>query len=109
MSNYTVKYPKAKEMDSSGIWDTTYVYENDIGGNVVDLHPLVNPVTEFLSPDFQVPNPTPTPTSTPSDTEFAGEIPLQTIAVVLAVSAIVTGAGLLVYFKKYRLSSVKKL
>jgi hypothetical protein len=99
-NNYTTKYPEAKELDNLGIWDTTYVYENEIGGNVFDLHPLVKPVTEFISSDFQVPNPTPTPTSTPSDTAFADtEIQLQTIAVVLVVSAIIIGA-LLVYFIK---------
>ena len=101
-SNYTTKYPQAKELDNSGIWDTPYIYENEIGGNVVDLHPLVNPVTDFISPDFQVPSPTPTPTSTQSHTTLAGEIPLQTIAVVLVVSAIVIGAGLLIYFKKHK-------
>jgi hypothetical protein len=42
----------------------------------------------------------PVPTPTPLHTAFASEILPQTIAVVLAVSAIVIGAGLLVYFKK---------
>jgi hypothetical protein len=101
-SNYTAKYPEAKELDSSGIWDTTYVYVNDVGGNVFDLHPLVNPVTEFVSPDFQVPNPTPTPTSTPSDTEFAGEIPLQTIAVIIAVAVSMVGVVSILIYRKHR-------
>jgi hypothetical protein len=107
-SNYTVKYPDAMELDNSGIWNTTYVYENDIGGNVVDLHPLVDPVTEFISLDFQVPSPTPMPSPTTSDTAFAREIPLETIAVVLAVSATVIVTGLLFYFKKHNRKKVSQ-
>ncbi len=32
-SNYTAKYPDAKELDSSGIWDTPYVYGTFQGVN----------------------------------------------------------------------------
>ena len=63
-SNYTAKYPNAKEVGRSGIWDTPYINDNSI-----DYHPLVNPITDFEIADFSNLNSTPTPTlSTPSPT-----------------------------------------
>ena len=104
-SNYTAEYPNARELDSSGIWDTPNVYDKIIGGShgsylCIDYHPLVNPVNDFEIPNFNILIPLATPTSTPSDTTFADEILLQTIVVVLAVSTIIIGTGLLVYFRR---------
>jgi hypothetical protein len=100
-SNYTAIYSNAKEMDSSGIWDTPYVYGTFQGVNSsIDYHPLVNPINDFEIPDFSNAIPTQTPTSTTSDTAVASEIPIQTIAVILVVSAIGVGMSLLVYYKK---------
>jgi hypothetical protein len=95
-SNYTAKYPDAKELDSSGIWDTPYVYGNFQGINSsIDYHPLVNPITDFEIPDFGIPTPTPTPTlhSTPTVPEFPSWIILLPVVAMIA-------AGLFVYFKK---------
>jgi len=38
-SNYGVRYPSAREMDGSGIWDTSYVIDE----NNQDNYPLINP------------------------------------------------------------------
>lgn len=40
-SDYEDKYPNAKELDGSGVWDTPYV----IGDNNQDNYPLINPIT----------------------------------------------------------------
>jgi len=102
-SNYTAKYPDAKELDSSGIWDTPYVYGTFQGVNSsIDYHPLVNPITDFEIPDFSIPIPTPTPTPTPTHTGFAVEVTPPTIAAIIIALAVVIGLGLLVYFKKYK-------
>src|SRR3990170_4337001 len=47
-SDYTTRYPDAKEIDNTGIWDTPYAYWE----NTIDSHPLVNPVN--IS-DFEIP------------------------------------------------------
>jgi nitrous oxidase accessory protein len=46
-SDYEDRYPSAKELDGSGIWDTPYV----IDGNNQDNYPLMNPHT---LPDMQL-------------------------------------------------------
>ena len=94
-SNYTAKYPNAKELDSSGLWDTPYVYGAFQGANSsVDNHPLVNPVTDFEIPDFNMPIPTLTPTPTLTVPEFQSQILLLLLAIIAVF------ASLLVYFKK---------
>jgi parallel beta-helix repeat protein len=50
-SDYTTKYPNAKEIGNTGIWDTPYDYGGS-GGTLLDYHPLVNPVN--IS-DFEIP------------------------------------------------------
>jgi hypothetical protein len=106
-SNYTAKYPNGKELDSSGIWDTPYVYGTFQRINSsIDYHPLVNPIIDFEIPDFSIPTPTPTPTSTQHPTINTGPEPpqtepfLTTLAVASIVSLAVIGVALLVYFKK---------
>jgi hypothetical protein len=55
-SNYAVKYPDAKELDSSGIWDTPYVYGTFQGVNSsIDYHPLVEPIEAQAFPDVKSP------------------------------------------------------
>ncbi len=61
-SNYTAEYPNAKELDNSGIWDTPNVYDKFIGGShgnysAIDYHPLVNQITDFEIPNFNLPPP----------------------------------------------------
>ena len=72
-SNYTAKYPDAKELGSSGIWDTPYVGDPFDGKECIDYHPLVNPITDFEIADFSNHNSTPTPSlSTASPTPISG-------------------------------------
>ena len=88
-SNYSNQYPDAKELDSSGIWETPYIIDE----NNQDRYPLLNPLA--ISP-AQVPE--------GSD----GENPIKptedalptTLVLALTVSAAIVGVGLLMYFKK---------
>jgi len=90
-SNYTTKYPNAKELDSSGIWNTPYVNDNRGGTNTsIDYHPLVNPITDFEISDFSNPNSTPTatPTQPPETTQ-----PIKIYLIAAAVAIIVPVAA----------------
>jgi parallel beta-helix repeat protein len=116
-SDYKLRYPNATEIDSSSIGNTPYVI-NTIN---TDHYPLMHygsyamttPTPTLTSNPTPIhsasPSPSPpiettltSPTSKPSETALAGEIQLQTIAVVLVASTIIIGAGLLVYFKKHK-------
>ncbi|HEX7483266.1 MAG TPA: hypothetical protein VF350_07350 [Candidatus Bathyarchaeia archaeon] len=116
-SNYTAKYPDAKELDSSGIWDTPYVYGTFQGAtSSIDYHPLVNPVTEFEIPNFNIPLPSATPTSTQFSTINAGAespktepFPTTIIAAVTLVVMLVAAAGLLAYHKKHKITRNKHI
>jgi nitrous oxidase accessory protein NosD len=78
-SDYLTRYPNATEIGESGVWDTPYEGHEAF----TDNHPLVEPVA--LNPE------------SPDEEPF----PTATIAAVSGVStAVVVGAGLLVYFKK---------
>jgi hypothetical protein len=101
-SNYTTKYPNAKELE--GIWGTPYVNDNPLGSNTsIDYHPLVNPITDFEIPSFSNPNLTPMPTSTPTLTIPTAtpvpEFPSWTILLLLSIMVAIT--GLLVFHKKF--------
>jgi hypothetical protein len=108
-SNYTAKYPNATEIVGLGIWDTPYVDDRYdwATGRSIDYHPLVNPITDFEIPNFGIQN---LPTLTPYPTITTGPEPpktepvLTTLAIVIIVSLAVAGLGLLVYFKKSKLS-----
>jgi hypothetical protein len=110
-SNYTAEYPDAKELDTSGVWDTPNVYDKVIGGShgkdpCIDYHPLVKPITDFEVPNFNSPISSATPASTQHPTINTGEIPPQTepILTTLVITSIVSvgvlGVVLLVYRKK---------
>lgn len=104
-SNYTAKYPDAKELDSSGVWDTPYVNDNLGGTNTsIDYHPLVNPVTDFEIQAFSNPNstPTPSPPETPTasptkqpETTQPTEIYLIAAAAIAVIFVTVVAAVLL--------------
>ena len=85
-SDYQSKYPDAKEVDASGIGNTPYV----INENNTDYHPLMR------QGDISASVPTPTPTTT----GFTVGVTPTIIAVIITLSAVVTGTGLLVYFKR---------
>ena len=110
-SNYTAEYPNAKELDASGVWDTPNVYDKVIGGShgknpCIDYHPLVNPITDFEVPNFNIPVPSATPASTQHPTINTGAEPpqteptLTTIVIASIVSVGVLCVVLLVYRKK---------
>ena len=113
-SNYTAEYPNAKELYNSGIWDTPNVYDKFVGGShgnysAIDYHPLVNPITDFEIPNFNIPLPSATPTSTLHPTINTGAEPPKTepistaiIAVVSVVAVALVVAGLLIYHKKQK-------
>ena len=113
-SNYTAEYPNAKELDNSGIWDTPNVYDKFIGGShgnysAIDYHPLVNPITDFEIPNFNIPLPSAPSTSSPHQTINTGAEPPKAnpysttiFAAVTLVVVLAVAAGLLVYLKKRR-------
>jgi hypothetical protein len=70
-SDYTAKYPNAKELGNSGTWDTPYVGKTFDMKQCTDYHPLINPITDFEVPGFTNPNLTPIPTQTPTPTSSA--------------------------------------
>jgi hypothetical protein len=108
-SNYSAKYPNAKELDNSGIWDTPYVYGIFQGvTSSIDYHPLVNPITDFEILNFSI-FPSATPTSTLLPTINTGAEPPQTepfpttiFTAVTLVVVLAVAAGLLIYLKKHR-------
>ncbi len=75
------------DANHDGIGDKPYVIDE----KNTDQYPLMKQVNISAA---VLPTPTPLPAA------YAGEIPLETTAVVLAVSAIIIGAGLILYFKK---------
>ena len=46
-SEYTTRYPNAKEIGNTGVWDTPYEYWE----SVVDNHPLTKPISTTI-PEF---------------------------------------------------------
>ena len=114
-SNYTAEYPDAKELNSSGIWDTPYVYDKIVGGShgnysCIDYHPLVNPKTDFEIPNFNLPPvlstrpqvlvlPTINTGQEPPETE---PFPTPIVFFLALVVAVSVATGLLVYHKKHK-------
>ena len=87
-SDYQSKYPGTTEIGNSGIGNTAYV----IDPNNTDLYPLVN---QF---DITSIDPTPTPT-----------VPEFSSLTIPSVLTIIVAVGLLVYHKKHKHNSVKKV
>lgn len=87
-SNYVNEYPEAAELDSSGIWGTPYIIDE----NNQDRYPLLDPVS---IPTVQVPDaPDGETPSAPT------EEPFPTILVLaLTASVVIAGASLLLYFR----------
>jgi hypothetical protein len=107
-SDYTAKYPDAKELDGSGIWDTPYVddrYAEEI--SCIDYHPLTRPVVIPDFPDSTAPTPSPSPSPSPQTTATptpeptsTPEIPEVPPWIVLPTLMIVALQAMLLYFKK---------
>lgn len=94
-SDYTTKYPDAKEKGNSGIWNTPYDYDmpNSSHGAdpCIDNNPLIQPVSLGISDDTPVEN---EPESFPT-----------TLVIVAIVVVVVISISLLTYFKKHNYSS----
>jgi len=76
-SDYSDQYPNAKELDSSGIWDKSYVVDE----NNIDHHPLTQQV------DINSVAPTPTPSATISGFN-ALAVAIITIVIIFALAII---------------------
>lgn len=114
-SDYSMRYPNASEVGSSGVWNTPYVFadsSNFENRKFQDNHPLVSPLAipnfsslpKILSP-FQPTEPDQTPVLTPTprqQTGFLGtSLPTEYGYVIVAIlGIIIVGACLLAYFKK---------
>ncbi len=104
-SNYTQRYPDAKQVGDTGTWDTPYVIDDDN----IDYHPLVKPAS-LTEPDI---NPTPQPTTTAASTTTTQPTsnptqkptpaaPELSIAVLALAIAAVTSVAVLVQLKRKR-------
>jgi hypothetical protein len=87
--DYTTKYPDAKEIGDTGLWNTPYEYSE----NTVDTHPLITPY------ETSPPTPSPSPTSEPTLNEELFQTTL--IVMSIALTAIII-TSLLFYFKKHK-------
>jgi parallel beta-helix repeat protein len=75
-SDYREKYPEAKEIGNSGIWDTSYVVDK----NNIDYHPFMNQIVPVANSE-----------------------PFQSILVIAAIASVaVFVVSLMVYFTKFR-------
>ena len=99
-SDYEMLYPDAKELEHTGIWDTSYTPEpGDFGIRFSDYNPLVYPVVGAGAPEINN-TPTPDPTSSTADKE-----PVSLLTVLIAatvVSVVVVGIGLFVCFRRHK-------
>jgi hypothetical protein len=110
-SDYAEKYPDAKELGGSGIWDTPYVddrYAEEI--SCIDYHPLKRPVVIPDFPDATTPTPEPSSTTSPEPNPSLTTSPLEptpspeifptTLVIGSVIAVAVIGLGFLVYLKK---------
>jgi hypothetical protein len=99
-SDYFIRYPNASEVDSSGVWNTPYVFtdsSNFESRQFQDNHPLITPVA---IPNFLITLPV----------VQSIQEPLNIPVVFLAVSVIVVviAISILVYFKKRDHAKINK-
>jgi hypothetical protein len=91
-SDYLTRYPNASEIDSSGVWDTKYVFADSIGfenRKFQDSHPLVNPLA---IPNFS--------SDLPTIQSMQEAIDIQVVLLAVLIIVAVVGIDLLFYFKK---------
>jgi hypothetical protein len=96
-SDYQERYPDAKEVNNTGVWDTPYEYST---GNF-DIHPQAKPVTYLLdnAPVDTQPSPT--------DTNSRLSPTVTIIAVACGVTVAVVGIGIFLFFNKNAAGSQK--
>lgn len=87
-SDYQSRYPNASELEYSGIWNTSYVIDE----NNIDHYPLMQEASTS----------TPEPTQTPVPTTNTGSIPPTTIITLVVVVTVlsISLVGLFVYLRK---------
>jgi hypothetical protein len=87
-SEYLTKYPDAKEVNDSGVWDTPYEYWD----NVTDNHPLMAPYNGTTpTPNQPTSAPTQTSTSNVSPSPTIPEFPAETTLLLLLTLAASVG------------------
>jgi parallel beta-helix repeat protein len=91
-SDYEDRYPHAKELDDSGVWDTPYV----ISENNQDNYPLINAVAIPGFSDEE--NPPKQPPTEPPEPEPFPTVPVSAAS----IAAVIVAAGLLLYYKKHK-------
>ena len=89
-SDYTTRYPNAKEIGNTGVWDTPYEYWE----NIVDNHPLMNPVAIPLTGS------SPSPSSKPSTSTISDGFLLIIVDIIIIVVTI-TGFAVGLRMKKH--------
>ncbi len=100
-SDYTAKYPDAKELDGSGVWDTPDVddrYEEAHYGEAIsciDYHPLTQSVAIPAFPDSITPTAEPSPTTSPEPTPTSSIPDFSTSQILLLFIAIIVIATIL--------------
>ena len=114
-SDYEDRYPDAKEIDGTGIWDTTYIIDE----NNQDNYPLTEPTstpepepspsptiepspTPTISPS---PEPSPTPSPTPEPEEPGFKFPTAEVVISIVVISI---ALVSVYYLKRKPQTKKE-
>jgi hypothetical protein len=81
-SDYTTKYPNAKEIGNTGIYNTPYV----IDGNITDNYPLTTPYTVGNTEAKISTQSSPNPTPTPSVSEFSSIAVITTMLIAVTAS-----------------------
>ncbi len=82
--DYTTRFPNAKEIGNSGVWDTPYSH----GDKVIDYHPLVNPVDISSNESSAVISSDQTTNPSPEAPEFSAWIILVIFVAIFACAAV---------------------
>ncbi len=90
-ADYTARYPNARQVGSTGVWDTPYSYNSSYESLIQDNHPVVNPLAFSIFPSgmpapVETKAPATPPSQTSSDSNFRFDL--------LVVLPIVAAAGL---------------
>ena len=92
--DYTTRYPNAKEIDNSGIWDTPYSQ----GDKVIDYHPLTNPVVISSNESSATLTSDQTSSSSPEASEFPAWATLSFLVIAVAL------VGLVIFKRKGKMN-----
>ncbi|MGA2682657.1 MAG: hypothetical protein ABSF44_12750 [Candidatus Bathyarchaeia archaeon] len=98
-SNYAAKNPNARELGTTGTYNTPYL----VFGNIIDNHPLTSPSVEKIT--IQIPNPTPLPTGRPATNNASQN---QSLLAVATVAILVVAAVLLLLRRRRKTTNLSK-